>query len=152
LSAAVRGDAKPRQGWCRRREWHRGFLNHNQSTGEPTLIQNIDGRGIKLRTFALDASGRMLVATSQMALPVRDGTIVRCSPPDYRITESTRMTNSTSYASTMSMLAPGANSGAAWSRYRSIVRRRTSKKAGSMLGRGDAFANNALGGDRISPP
>jgi 6-phosphogluconolactonase len=49
----------------------------NQSTGEPTLIQNIDGRGITLRTFALDPSGRMLVAASQIALPVRDGTTAR---------------------------------------------------------------------------
>jgi 6-phosphogluconolactonase len=49
----------------------------NQSTGEPTLIQNIDGRGITLRTFALDPSGGMLVAASQIALPVRDGTTVR---------------------------------------------------------------------------
>jgi 6-phosphogluconolactonase len=49
----------------------------NQSTGEPTLIQDIDGRGITLRTFALDPSGRMLVAASQVALPVRDGTTVR---------------------------------------------------------------------------
>ena len=40
----------------------------NQSTGEPTLIQNIDGRGTTLRTFALDPSGRMLVAASQSAL------------------------------------------------------------------------------------
>jgi 6-phosphogluconolactonase len=45
----------------------------NPSTGEPTLIQNIDGRGIQLRTFGLDPSGRMLVAASIMPLPVRDG-------------------------------------------------------------------------------
>jgi 6-phosphogluconolactonase (cycloisomerase 2 family) len=49
----------------------------DQSTGEPTLIQNIDGRGITLRTFALDPSARMLVAASQIALPVRDGTTVK---------------------------------------------------------------------------
>ena len=45
----------------------------DQSTGEPTLIQNIDGRGITLRTFGLDPSARMLVAASQIPLPVRDG-------------------------------------------------------------------------------
>jgi 6-phosphogluconolactonase (cycloisomerase 2 family) len=48
----------------------------DQATGEPTLIQNIDGRGIQLRTFAIDPSGRVLVAASLQALPVRqDGRI-----------------------------------------------------------------------------
>ena len=49
----------------------------DQSTGEPTLMQNIDGRGITLSTFALDPSGRMLVAASQIPLPVRDGATVK---------------------------------------------------------------------------
>jgi 6-phosphogluconolactonase len=49
----------------------------NQSTGEPTLIQNIDGRGVQLRTFALDASGRILVAASIMPMLVRDGSNVK---------------------------------------------------------------------------
>jgi 6-phosphogluconolactonase (cycloisomerase 2 family) len=44
----------------------------NQDTGEPTLIQNIDTRGIHVRTFALDPSGRMLVAGNMMQLSVRD--------------------------------------------------------------------------------
>ncbi len=52
----------------------------DQTTGEPTLIQSIDGRGITLRTFALDPSGRMLVAASQEALPVRDGSAVKMMP------------------------------------------------------------------------
>ena len=52
----------------------------NQATGEPTLIQHIDTRGIHVRTFALDPSGRMLVAASIMALPVRDGAGVRTVP------------------------------------------------------------------------
>ena len=48
----------------------------NQSTGEPTLIQNADGHGIQLRTFAIDPSARMLVAASIQPLPVREaGTI-----------------------------------------------------------------------------
>jgi 6-phosphogluconolactonase len=34
------------------------------ATGEPTLIQNADGHAIEMRTFAIDASGRMLVAAS----------------------------------------------------------------------------------------
>jgi len=52
----------------------------NQATGEPTLIQHIDTRGIHVRTFALDPSGRMLVAASIMALPVREGASVRTVP------------------------------------------------------------------------
>ncbi|MGB7037716.1 MAG: beta-propeller fold lactonase family protein [Xanthobacteraceae bacterium] len=43
------------------------------ATGEPTLIQNIDGCGIQLRTFGIDPAGRMLVAASTMSLA--DGTL-----------------------------------------------------------------------------
>jgi 6-phosphogluconolactonase len=42
-------------------------------TGEPHLIQNIDGLGIHLRTFGIDPSGRLLVAASIMPLPIRVG-------------------------------------------------------------------------------
>jgi 6-phosphogluconolactonase len=49
----------------------------DQSSGEPTLIQKIDGRGVTLRTFALDPSARLLVAASQIPLPVRDGGTVK---------------------------------------------------------------------------
>lgn len=45
----------------------------DQNTGEPTLVQNIDGHGIQLRTFAIDPSGRVLVAASIMPLLVREG-------------------------------------------------------------------------------
>jgi 6-phosphogluconolactonase len=45
----------------------------NEKTGEPTLIQNIEGRGVQLRTFAIDPTGRLLVAASIMPLLVRDG-------------------------------------------------------------------------------
>jgi 6-phosphogluconolactonase (cycloisomerase 2 family) len=45
----------------------------NQKTGEPTLIQNMDTRGMEPRTFAIDTSGRILVAANQNALQVRDG-------------------------------------------------------------------------------
>jgi 6-phosphogluconolactonase len=44
----------------------------DQKTGEPELMQNIDGRGIQLRTFGIDPSGRMLVAASIMPLLVRE--------------------------------------------------------------------------------
>jgi len=45
----------------------------DQQSGEPTLIQTIDGRGIQLRTFGIDPSGKLLVAASIMPLPVRGG-------------------------------------------------------------------------------
>jgi 6-phosphogluconolactonase len=45
----------------------------DQQTGEPTLIQTIDGNGIQLRTFGIDPSGRLLIAASIMPLAVRDG-------------------------------------------------------------------------------
>ena len=44
----------------------------SQDTGEPTLMQNVDTRGIHARTFALDPSGRILVAGNMMQLSVRD--------------------------------------------------------------------------------
>src|SRR6185436_10718690 len=45
----------------------------NPDTGEPTLIQSADTRGLEPRTFALDASGRILVAANQNATLVRNG-------------------------------------------------------------------------------
>ena len=52
----------------------------NQSTGEPTLIQNADTHGSTPRTFALDASGKILVAANQNAMTVREGQQVRAIP------------------------------------------------------------------------
>jgi 6-phosphogluconolactonase len=52
----------------------------NQQTGEPTLIQNMDTHGIHVRTFALDPSGKILVAGNMMELPVRDNDGVRTVP------------------------------------------------------------------------
>jgi 6-phosphogluconolactonase len=52
----------------------------NQTTGEPTLIQNADTHGSTPRTFALDATGRILVAANQNAFNVRDGQQVRSIP------------------------------------------------------------------------
>jgi 6-phosphogluconolactonase len=45
----------------------------NESTGEPTLIQNADGHAYELRTFGIDPSGRMLIAASIKSVPGRDG-------------------------------------------------------------------------------
>jgi 6-phosphogluconolactonase (cycloisomerase 2 family) len=52
----------------------------NQQTGEPTRIQSIDTRGMTPRTFALDVSGRILVAANQNAITVRDGNHVNTLP------------------------------------------------------------------------
>ena len=45
----------------------------DQATGEPTLIQNLDGRGLQLRTFGIDPSGRLLAVASIMA--AEDGSL-----------------------------------------------------------------------------
>jgi 6-phosphogluconolactonase len=52
----------------------------NQDTGEPALIQNADTRGIHTRTFALDPSGRILVAANMMELSVRGANGVNTVP------------------------------------------------------------------------
>jgi 6-phosphogluconolactonase len=39
----------------------------DEATGEPRLMQNLDGRGLQLRTFGIDPSGRLLVVASIMA-------------------------------------------------------------------------------------
>jgi 6-phosphogluconolactonase len=52
----------------------------NQDTGEPTLIQNVDTWGIHVRTFALDPSGRILVAGNMMQLAVREKEGVKTVP------------------------------------------------------------------------
>jgi 6-phosphogluconolactonase len=52
----------------------------DQATGEPTLIQTVDGHAIELRTFAIDPSARMLVAASIQPMPVRDGGTIKALP------------------------------------------------------------------------
>ena len=42
-------------------------------SGEPTLIQNIEAQTIHLRTFAIDPSGRLLIAASILPMALRDG-------------------------------------------------------------------------------
>ena len=49
-------------------------------TGEPTLIQNSDTRGVSPRTFALHPSGRILVAANQTPFSVRGGNGVHTVP------------------------------------------------------------------------
>ncbi len=52
----------------------------NPQTGEPTLIQNEDTRGIHPRTFAIDPSGRMMVVAHIQAINVREGATTREQP------------------------------------------------------------------------
>jgi len=52
----------------------------NQTTGEPTLVQNADTHGKIPRTFALDASGRILVAANQKQRLVRNGDTLAVVP------------------------------------------------------------------------
>jgi 6-phosphogluconolactonase len=59
----------------------------DQNTGEPKPIQHIDGRGVQLRTFGIDPSGRLLVVASIMPLPLRDGTRLPAGMMVFRIAE-----------------------------------------------------------------
>ena len=47
------------------------------SSGEPTLIQSIDGRLNQMRTFGIDPTGRMLVVASTSPIPLREGNVVK---------------------------------------------------------------------------
>lgn len=64
-------------------------------TGEPTRIQNIDAHGFEIRTFTITPDGKLLIAASQLALPVRDGdrvTNVSAGLSLYRIGADGRLT------------------------------------------------------------
>lgn len=50
------------------------------ATGEPTLIQHADTHSYHVRTFALDPTGRLMVAASIKPLAVRDGNNVVTVP------------------------------------------------------------------------
>lgn len=50
------------------------------ATGEPTPIQHADPRSFHVRTFAIDPSGRLLVAASISDMWVRDGNDARHVP------------------------------------------------------------------------
>jgi 6-phosphogluconolactonase len=46
-------------------------------SGEPELIQHVDTRGIHCRNFHIDPTGRLLVASHIMGLPVREDGAIR---------------------------------------------------------------------------
>ncbi|MBV9824490.1 MAG: beta-propeller fold lactonase family protein [Alphaproteobacteria bacterium] len=52
----------------------------DQTTGEPKPIQHVDTHGIHCRNFHIDPSGRLLVASHIMGLPVRDGGTIKTVP------------------------------------------------------------------------
>jgi 6-phosphogluconolactonase (cycloisomerase 2 family) len=55
------------------------------ASGEPKLIQNINGRTNHLRTFAIDPSGRLLIAASIQPMALRDGSPLPAALVLYRI-------------------------------------------------------------------
>ncbi len=55
------------------------------ASGEPTLIQNIEARTNHLRTFAIDPSGRLLIAASIQPMAMRDGSTLSAALVLYRI-------------------------------------------------------------------
>jgi 6-phosphogluconolactonase (cycloisomerase 2 family) len=52
----------------------------DQASGEPTLIQNADGRAYELRTFGIDPNGRVLVAASIKPVPLREASGISTVP------------------------------------------------------------------------
>jgi len=67
----------------------------NPDTGEPTLIQNEDPQSFHIRTFSIDASGRILVAASIIDMNVRDADNVRHVPAAltvFRVGEDGKLT------------------------------------------------------------
>lgn len=57
----------------------------NPRTGEPRHIQSIDAQGFENRTFAIDASGTLLIAASQTSLALQGGSMVRAGLAFFRI-------------------------------------------------------------------
>ncbi len=55
------------------------------NSGQPTLIQSIDGLGVQLRTFSIDPSGRVLIAASILPVARPDGTTVMAGLTVFRI-------------------------------------------------------------------
>ena len=86
----------------------------DQTTGEPTAIQNEDVRGVYPRTFALDPSARMLAVTDVEPRLARDHIGVTPFPPISRPSRSAPTASSPSPTITRSTPAATCSSGAAW--------------------------------------
>ena len=52
----------------------------DERTGEPTLVQRVETRGMHPRTFAIHPSGRLLIAANKSPVLVQDGSEVRTVP------------------------------------------------------------------------
>ena len=69
----------------------------DQTTGEPTLIQNVDAHTIHLRTFAIDPTGRLLIAASILPMAMRDGSTLPTALVLYRIGGDGKLTFARKY-------------------------------------------------------
>ena len=70
------------------------------ASGEPTLIQNEDVRGVYPRTFALDPGARMLVVTNNEPKLMRDAASTKTIPANiatYRIGSDGKLAFVSSY-------------------------------------------------------
>ena len=61
-------------------------------TGEPSLIQSIDGHGVQLRTFSIDPDGRILVAASILPVALPNGTTVTAGLTVFRMGTDGKLT------------------------------------------------------------
>ncbi|SDF37116.1 lactonase family protein [Sporomusa acidovorans] len=57
----------------------------DETSGEPTLIQHIDCGGIEARTFAIDPSGKLLVAANQKTMQVKTGDTLKTVPANLSV-------------------------------------------------------------------
>ena len=69
----------------------------DENSGEPKPIQHIDGLGVQLRTFGIDASGRMLVVASIMPMPRSDRTSMPAGITVFRIGSDGRLSLARKY-------------------------------------------------------
>jgi 6-phosphogluconolactonase (cycloisomerase 2 family) len=67
------------------------------TSGEPRLIQNIDAPTNHLRTFAIDPSGRLLIAASIQPIALRDGSTLPAALVVYRIGADGKLTVARKY-------------------------------------------------------
>jgi 6-phosphogluconolactonase (cycloisomerase 2 family) len=69
----------------------------DQTSGAPTLIQNIDAHTNHLRTFAIDPSGRLLIAASIAPMPIPNGSTLPAALVLYRIGPDGRLSFARKY-------------------------------------------------------
>lgn len=67
------------------------------SSGEPTLIQNVEAHTNHLRTFGIDPSGRLLIAASIQPIALRDGSTLPAALVLYRIGADGKLTFARKY-------------------------------------------------------